>query len=157
MSLGSHARRPISPDHPPQFEQRSALSHDRKSGFRIFRGHNAELVNHLFQTLLVTYLILLLAEQLWEGIVSVYLNLNWLLIVVIVMGVLDVFSDRPPRRQERVKGWDYVFVSVLGVVGFVIIKYKTVDLGWLSWAISLIAGALIILLSMLVLEEKDEN
>ena len=157
MNLGSHSRRPISPDHLPQFEQRSALSDNGKSGFRIFRGHNAELVNHLFQTLLVTYLILLLAEQLWEGLVSVYLNLNWLLVAVIVIGVLDVFSDRPPRRQESVKGWDYVFVVVLGVLGFVIIKYKTVDLGWLSWVISLIAGALIILLSFLVLEEKDED
>jgi hypothetical protein len=125
--------------------------------FRIFRGHGAELVNHLFQTLLVTYLVLLLAEQLWEGIVSVYLNLNWLLIVVVIVGVVDVFSEVPPRRNARVKGWDYVFVVVLGILGFVIIRYKTVDLGWLSWVISLVAGALIVLLSLLVLEDKGNE
>ena len=122
---------------------------------RLFKGHNAELVNHLFQTLLVTYLILLLLEQLWDGIVSVYLNLYWLLLVVIVVGVLDVFSELPPRRHARARMIDYVFVWVLGVLGFVIIKVQTADLAWLSWVISLIAGALIILLSYLVLEEHD--
>ena len=125
--------------------------------FKIFRGHNAELVNHLFQTLLVTYLVLLLAEQLWEGLVSVYLNLNWLLVAVIIVGVIDVFSEAPLRRREKAKGWDYAFVVVLGIVGFIIIKYKTADLEWLSWVISLIAGALIILLSLLVLEDEHEN
>ncbi|MBU0907117.1 MAG: hypothetical protein KKD18_05350 [Nanoarchaeota archaeon] len=122
---------------------------------KLFRGHNAELVNHLFQTLLVTYLILLLFEQLWEGIVSVYLNLNYLLILVIVAGILDVFSETPLKPRERVKNLDYWFVVVLGILGFVIIKFKTGDLGWLSWVISLIAGALIVLLSFLVLEERD--
>jgi hypothetical protein len=38
-----------------------------------------------------------------------------------------------------------------------IIKYKTAELGWLSWVISLIAGVLIVLLSMLVLEEENES
>lgn len=123
---------------------------------KIFKSHNAELVNHLFQTLLVTYLVLLLMEQLWEGIVSVYLNLNWLLVVVIVVGILDVFSEMPLKKHERVKKLDYVFVWVLGALGFFIIKFKTLELGWLSWVISLIAGALIVLLSYLVLEEKDE-
>ena len=123
----------------------------------LFKGHNANLVNHLFQTLLVTYLVLLLIEQIWSGVVSVYLNLNWLLIVVIIAGILDVFSEHPFRVKEKVKGLDYVFIFVLGVFGFGIIKFKTGDLGWLSWVISVIAGVLIILLSLLVLEDEDEK
>jgi hypothetical protein len=129
---------------------------------KLFKGHNAELVNHLFQALLVTYLVLLLFEQLWEGVVSVYLNLNYLLIAVIVVGIIDVFSEMPyslPVSKYlgmKTKKWDYWFVIALGVLGFAIIKFKTGDLGWLSWVISLIAGVLIILLSMLVLEENDE-
>ena len=123
----------------------------------LFRGNNAVLVNHLFQTLLVTYLVLLLIEQIWTGAVSVYLSLNYLLIVVIVVGVLDVFSEHPFKTKEKVGKWDYVFVFVLGILGFVIIKYKTVELGWLSWIISVIAGVLIVLLSFLVLEEDDEQ
>jgi len=45
----------------------------------------------------------------------------------------------------------------LGILGFAIIKYKTADLGWLSWMISIIAGILIILLSILVLDEDEEE
>ena len=123
----------------------------------LFKGHNASLVNHLFQILLVTYLILLLVEQIFIGLVSVYLNLNYLLIIVIIAGILDVFSERPPRKKEVVKRRDYFFIIILGILGFAIIKYKTSSLGWLSWVISIIAGVLIILLSLLVLEEDDEQ
>lgn len=122
----------------------------------LFKGHNASLINHLFQTLLVTYLILLMLEQIWTGLVSVYLNLNYLLIVVIIVGVLDVLSEQSQIKKEKVKKRDYVFILILGILGFIIIKYKTAALGWLSWLISIIAGILIILLSILVLEEEDE-
>lgn len=123
----------------------------------LFKGHNATLVNHLFQMLLVTYLVLLLAEQIWTGIVSVYLNLNYLLVIVIIAGVLDVFSEHPIKKEEKIKKRDYFFIFALGILGFTIIKYKTIELGWLSWIISIIAGVLIILLSLLVLEEDDEK
>lgn len=124
----------------------------------LFRGHNASLVNYLFQTLLVTYLVLLLVEQIWSGIVSVYLNLNYLLLIVIAAGVLDVFSEHPMRLfPEKTGKLDYIFVVVLGILGFAIIKYKTLELGWLSWVISIIAGILIILLSLLVLDENENN
>ncbi|MBU3912551.1 MAG: hypothetical protein KKE50_00515 [Nanoarchaeota archaeon] len=123
----------------------------------MFKSHNASLVNHIFQTLLVTYLILLLAEQIWTGLVSVYLNLNYLLIIVIIAGILDVFSEHYKKPSEKITKKDYLFISLLGIAGFLIIKFKTQSLGWLSWLISIIAGILIILLSLLVLEEDEEG
>jgi len=124
----------------------------------IFKAHNASLVNYIFQTLLVTYLILLLIEQIWTGVVSVYLNLNYLLVIVILAGILDVFSEHPTIAKKPTTKKDYLFIILLGIAGFVIIKFKTSSLGWLSWLISVIAGILIILLSLLVLEEdEDEN
>ena len=124
----------------------------------LFKSHNAALVNHIFQVLLVTYLVLLLAEQIWTGIVSTYLNLNYLLVIVIVSGILDVFSEHDDKpKDEKITKKDYWFITILGILGFIIIKYKTVQLGWLSWLVSIIAGILIILLSILVLEEEDEN
>src|SRR3989344_8629879 len=116
----------------------------------IFKGHVASLINHSFQTLLITYLILLLIEQIWTGLVSIYLNLNYLLIFVIITGILDVFSEQAHRKQEQIKKIDYLFITVLGILGFAIIKYKTSILGWLSLLISTIASILIILLSILV-------
>ena len=125
--------------------------------FVMFKGHSASIINHTFQTMLVTYLILLLIEEIWSGIVSHYLTLNYLLMIVIIAGILDIFSESPIYKKEQVSVFDYVFITVLGLLGFAIIKYKTIDLGWLSWLISLIAGILIILLSILILEDDDEN
>ncbi len=123
----------------------------------IFKGSTALIINYLFQTLLVTYLILLLVEQIWPKSVSIYLNLNYLLVIVILAGILDVFSERPLHIRQKTKPFDYIFIAILGILGFTIIKYKTIDLGWLSWLISIIAGILIILLSILVLEEDDNE
>lgn len=121
------------------------------------RGYWAELISHTFQTLLVTYLVLLLIEQIWTSMISTYFNLNYLLIFVIVLGILDVFSEHKPIKQEKVSKKDYLFISLLGIAGFLIIKFKTGQLGWLSWVISIIAGILIILLSLLVLEEDEDE
>ena len=79
-----------------------------------------------------------------------------MLVAVIIAGILDVLSEQPERKKEIVKKMDYVFILILGILGFIIIKYKTATLGWLSWLISIIAGTLIVLLSLLVLEEEDE-
>jgi hypothetical protein len=119
------------------------------------KGHKAKLINHLFQTLLVTYLILLLLEQIFPGFVSTYLNINYLLVLTIAAGILDVFSEHEVIKQ-RIKRKDILFIYVLGILGTIIIKYKTIDLGYLSWIISIIAGILIILLSHLILEEDEK-
>ena len=118
-------------------------------------GHNAELISHLFQTLLVTYLILLLIEQIYTGFVSTYLNLNYLLILTIASGIADVFTKKEKTKQTTTKK-DYYLIYALGILGTIIIKFKTNELGYLSWIISIIAGILIILLSHLILEEDEE-
>ncbi len=123
----------------------------------LFRGKTALTINHLFQVLLVTYLVLLLVEELWSGTVSNYLNLNYMLVIVIVLGILDVFSEQQRVENKEATKKDYIFILLLAIAGFFIIKVKTAQLGWLSWLISIIAGILIFLLSILVLEEKDNE
>ena len=122
----------------------------------LFKGNKAKTVNLLFQSLLVTYLILLLTEQIWQKSVSLYMNLNYLLIIVIVAGILDVFSEHEEQKDEKAKKRDYIFMAILGILGFIILKFKTADLGWLSWVISAVAGVLIVLLSMLILGNDEE-
>lgn len=123
----------------------------------MIKGNLAIIINHLFQTLLVTYLLLLLAEQVWQGTVSVYINLNYLLIMVIITGILDVFSEKPNFFREKPTTKDFIFVILLGIIGFAIIKFKTQELGLLSWIIATVAGILIILLSLLVLEDSPHE
>lgn len=119
------------------------------------KGQPAELINYSFQIMLVTYLVLLLIEQVFPGVVSVYLNLHYLLVIVILLGIADVFCEKPSSRSETISRKDYVLIGFLGILGFVIIKYKTADLAWLSWVISFVAGVLIVLLSVLVLTEDS--
>lgn len=122
-----------------------------------FKNNTASIINHLFQVILVTYLVLLLIEQIWSGSVSLYMNLNYLLIFVILVGILDVFSEHQTPEKKKADWKDYLFILILGVLGFAIIKFKTDSLGFLSWIISVIAGILIILISILVLEEDEEE
>ncbi len=120
----------------------------------LFKGKQAEIIHTVFQSLLVTYLALLLIEQVWENSVSAYLSLTWFLVVVIIAGVLSVFSEQKITR-EKVNWKHYGLIAILGVLGLIIIKFKTDSLGWLSWVISIVAGILIILLSLLVLEDEE--
>ena len=122
-----------------------------------FKGNTANLVNYTFQSLLVTYLLLLLIEQIQKGFVSTYFNLNYLLIIVIIAGILSVFSEKEKEKESKPTWKDYAYITVLAGAGLVIIKFKTADLGYLSWIISIIAGILIYLLSILILEEDEEE
>jgi hypothetical protein len=121
------------------------------------KGKLAELTNYLFGSLLVTYLILLLLEQIWIGSVAQYLNINYLLIGVIIAGIFDVFSEHLEKKKEKTNSEDYLLIFILGILGFSIIMFKTLELGALSLVISIIAGILIILLSILILEDEDEK
>jgi len=121
------------------------------------RGRIAEIIYYIFQSLLIAYLILLLIEQIWVGSVSNYLNLNYLLIGVVIAGILDVFSEHKKKKEDKPNWKDYSLIGILGILGFIIIKFKTIELGWLSWVISAVAGILIILLSILVLDEHEED
>ena len=116
-----------------------------------------EIINDVFQSLLVLYLVLLLVEQVWQYSVSMYLNLNYLLIIVIIAGIFSVFTKQKRRKKEPVTWKDYAYITILSIIGFIIIFIKTQELGWLSYVISIIAGILIFLLSLLVLEEDEQD
>lgn len=120
-----------------------------------------ELLSHVkmvFQDLLVLYLILLLAETIWAESVSAYMNLNYLLGIVIITGIITVLTTKEEKRQpEPVTKKDYIMAAIAGIAGAFIIYYKTSEIGALSIIISIISGILIILLSILVLQEDEED
>jgi hypothetical protein len=203
----------------------------------------AEFIQQLFVVLLITFLLLLLVESIWERSVSSYLSLDYLLIAVIVVGVTAVLTRRereeideaterhglgvPTIRGKFVgepesgsksvledanevkprttyvwdrskKAWvkeiekptvekfstangsetrgsvltrsesvrakkghigrrDIMIAGCAGLAGTAIVWYKTKEIGWLSYVISVISGGLIVLLFMLVWREPDEE
>lgn len=116
-------------------------------------GWCLEMVQTLFPVLLITYLSLILVETIIEGSVSSYINLNHLLIVVIAVGAAAVLS-MPGREQramsEKPTAKSIVLMIFAGVGGAAIVWYKTQEIGWLSYVISVVSGGLIVLLSMLI-------
>ena len=94
----------------------------------------AELVQQLFVTLLITFLLLLLVESIWERSVSSYLSLDYLLIAVIAVGVIAVLTRPEGVRDEKVhlSRRDIVTVVCAGLAGAAIVWYKTKEIGWLS-------------------------
>lgn len=119
-----------------------------------------ELAQQNLIILLVTYLLLLLAETIWEKSASSVLNLNYLLIAVIVLGIPAVlaFRRKPDVKvRESIGGKDILMVACAGVVGAVIVWYKTKDIGWPSVIMSIISAVLIVILSLLILREGDEG
>ena len=110
-----------------------------------------------FQYILISYLILLLIREFNKNFLK-QLNLNYLLIIVIVLGVITVLTYNPKKKkQEKPKKTDYYLIYLLGIAGTILIYFKIKSLGYLSYIISIIAGILIILLSKLVMEEDEEN
>lgn len=117
-----------------------------------------EFNHELFSTLLVTYLLLLLAETIWSGSVSANMNINYLLISVIISGAISVLTRKEEENVEKVEitKKDYLYIGTLGIAGSLIIWYKLKDIGNQAYLISIVAGALIVLLSLLLFKE-DEN
>ena len=119
-----------------------------------------EIAQQVFVILLVTYLLLLLAETIWEESASSLLNLNYLLIAVIVLGIPAVLTSRE-KKDEQVKepigAKDILMSACAGVAGAVIVWYKTKDIGWPSVIMSITSCALIVILSLLILKEGDEG
>lgn len=110
----------------------------------------------IFQCILIFYLLLLLIREFYPKFLYV-LNLNYLLIAVIILGVITVLTYEPKKKQEKPTKKDYYLIYILGIVGTILIYIKIKSLGWISYLIAVIAGILIILLSKLVLEEDDEK
>jgi len=120
-----------------------------------------ENIGRTFQLLLILFLITLLLQEFKPEWVAQNISLNYFLIVVIIFGVLAVLLE-PKREVEKIETItinlkDYIFIAIAGIVGAFIIFYKIENLGWLAYMISALSGILIILLSILMLEEEEED
>lgn len=138
---------------------RDKVSEETEEEFQV--EYFKKLIEIIFSSLLTLYLLLLLIQQILPGIFkSIPIDLNYLLLAVIIFGVVHILLHRDKEHREtgieKLTRNDYTFVIALSVAGGAIIWYKTQNIGWLSYLISIIGGALVFLLSVIVLEGHGE-
>ena len=102
--------------------------------------------SNVFQVSLLLFLGLLLANEFIETKVS----LEYMLAMVLVLGVLSIMFPYEARESK----WDKIMQWIIAIAGGVIIFYKTDGLGWLRWITAIVSGLLIILMSNLMYEDE---
>ena len=117
-------------------------------------------IRYLFLPVLGVYLLLLLVDAIFPDSISRYVNLEYLLIPVVFTGIIAVLTgfkkERSPEEQIMARG-DIVPVICCGIVGAVIVWYQTRDAGWLTYVISPVSGMIIVLLTMVIWQNPEEE
>ena len=117
----------------------------------------------LFPFVLVLYLVLFLLENVFPGFVSNNFDLNYFLIPVIFFGFLAAFTRNEPSaisnqdEQKSPTRWDFILIAGLTVLSFVILVYKTSDLGLTGFIVSSIGSILILLMSLVIVFPSREK
>lgn len=120
-------------------------------------------IQELFIVSLVTYLIFYLIDVLLDSFVSKQFNMNIVLWIVIISGMLSVFLNPHPENsavpniKKTVTVPMVVWIVTLGVVAAGVVMLKTRSLGRLGYMIAGISGALVVLLSFVLLFEDEHT
>ena len=115
------------------------------------------LNKNIFQYLLIFYLVILLVQEYNENFLK-FLNMNYMLILTIVLGIITVLTYKPKQvEKKKLTSLDNYFIYFLGIVGAVLVYFKINDLGWISYLISALSGILIMILNKLIVEEDENN
>lgn len=114
---------------------------------------------NLFVVSLVVYLVFFLLEITFPGFVSNNFNLNWILGIVLILGVLTAFApvELKEEQQEKPKRTDYLMFVGMGLVGGLLMFYKS-DLNLVPRILfSVFVAGFIIAISLYLLTVKDEE
>lgn len=117
-----------------------------------------QISSYTFQILLFLFLLTLLIQQFCPIEVGSRININWFMFAVIIVGAISILF--PPKSEEKKEFKkptlkDLVLIIGMGILGAIIIFLKLKELGWIGYLISILGGAIIILLSWLLINERD--
>ncbi len=106
----------------------------------------------LFPFALVLYMILFLLENVFSGFVNNVFDLNYFLVPVLFFGFMAAFANKEEDKNEnKPTKWDFMLIAGLAALSFVILEYKTADLGLAGFFISIISSILIALISLTII------
>jgi hypothetical protein len=116
------------------------------------------LSTEVFQVSLLVYLIILLVENFQKGIISDFLNLNWILGIVIISGIIMILfnkeGDGKLNDDKPVGKKGLILLIILALISASLIFVKIKDLGWLAWIVSILGGLIIFFISYFISNER---
>lgn len=135
------------------------------SNYQIIKNTTIELISEIFKISLVSYLVFYLIEDFFPKFVSDFFNMNIVLGLVVASGVLTIIFNKRINQTEEVfkslatknKLTDYLTIIVLSFLAAGLIYYKTKEMGKMGLIVSMISGIIILLMSILLLNEDEKN
>lgn len=119
------------------------------------------LAMELFTVALVTYAVGYVLEQVLPGFVSAVLDLNIVLGVTIVSGVLIVaFRERSETKKKssvRSRKITGIWVALISLAGAFVVWIKTTSLGSMSLPLAILAGLALFFISLVLLDTRDDE
>jgi len=109
-------------------------------------------ISYLFQISLIAYASFLIINEFRE----IGFNLSYMLIIVIIFGIFSViFAPKKEKINSAGKKY-YLFVIIIASFSSIMIFTKTSQMGWPAKVLSLLAGVLIIILTLMIEKSRRE-
>ena len=123
-----------------------------------------DLCKQLFVFALILYLVLFILETILPGFVSYNFDLNKVLLVVFIFGLLSVFAreEKEQNKKEEVRKFtkkDFIFLGVLGLVIGIVVFTKS-DTDMMTKIVSGFLGGFVVSLTawiLLFVNDEDEG
>lgn len=123
---------------------------------------------YIFPTVLVIYLIYILIKQthvrnMQNTIPYLIINESVLLGIVIVSGIFTIWKEDKDKQYQEVKeSMRSTYISIglsifLSLLGTYIIYGQIIQLGWIAYIMSAIAGVLIFLIGIMIVEDDEQE
>ena len=108
----------------------------------------------LFLISTFVYLLLLIINQFWNKIFEEYININAIFILLLMSGVFFLFpiikEEEKFNKKRKLEKEDIFLFFIMGLICSVLVWIKIKDFAIMSYIISIIAGLIILVLSILI-------
>jgi len=112
----------------------------------------------LFLISTFVYLLLLIINQFWDKIFKEYLNINAIFVLLLISGALFLIpitkEEKKISQIRKLERKDIFIFLIMGLICSVLVWIKIKDFGIISYIISIIAGLIILVLSILIFYDQ---
>lgn len=128
-----------------------------------YKNNNRQFFNIIidfFQVSLLLYLLLFVFDEFKMGFVSNFINLNWILGIVVISGVLILFFKNKFIQEKSLiinRKVDLFFISLISLVVIFFVYQEIRDLKWLALVISILSGILIWFISYFIIKDEEKK